>query len=72
MGTHLAEYVFGWMPWAVKTGLQILLAAKRRENSFTERKLMPGKMEAPLCPFHPFHSGPREHSIVTTLHLNFF
>lgn len=49
MGTHLTEYGIGWMPRTVKSGLQILLAAKRkRENSFTERKTIPGKTKPPL------------------------
>lgn len=49
MGTHLTEYGIGWMPRTVKSGLQILLAAKRkRENSFTERKTTPGKTKPPL------------------------
>lgn len=49
MGTHLADYGIGWMPGTVETGLQILLPAKRKgENSFTERKTIPGKTKPPL------------------------
>lgn len=49
MGTQLAEYGIGCMPPTVETGLQILLAAKRkRENSFTERKTIQGETKPPL------------------------